>query len=47
LRREGFAPLAAKTIARIERNEIASPRGRSLEIIARKLGVSADQIETY
>jgi hypothetical protein len=47
LNRSAFAPLAAKTIARIERNEIETPHGKSLDIIAHRLGVPVDQIETY
>jgi len=47
LKRTDFAPLAAKTIARIERNEIAKPHGKSLEIIAQRLRVPVDDIETY
>ncbi len=47
LQRTDFAPVAAKTIARIERNEVAKPHGRTLETLARRLGVSADQIESY
>jgi hypothetical protein len=47
LKRGDFSPLAAKTIARIERNEIATPHGKSLKIIAQRLGVDADDIETY
>ena len=47
LKRSDFAPLAAKTIARIERNEIARPHGKSLEIIAQRIGVPVDDIETY
>ena len=47
LSRSAFTPLAAKTIARIERNEIEKPHGKSLDIIAHRLGVPVDQIETY
>lgn len=47
LQRTDFAPVAAKTIARIERSEVAKPHGRTLETIAQRLGVSADQIESY
>ena len=47
LNRSDFSPLAAKTIARIERNEIGKPHGKSLEIIAQRLRVPVDQIETY
>jgi hypothetical protein len=47
LRQGDFSPLPAKTIARIERGEVAKPHGRTLEQIARRLGVGADEIETY
>jgi hypothetical protein len=47
LARGDFAPLSAKTIARIERNEVEKPHGRTLEVIAGRLGVSTDQIESY
>lgn len=47
LSREDFPPLAAKTIARIERGEIGKPHGQTLEIIARRLGVDVDEIESY
>jgi hypothetical protein len=47
LNRSDFAPLTAKTIARIERNEIVRPHGKSLDTIAHRLGVPVDQIETY
>jgi hypothetical protein len=47
LSRDDFAPLVAKTIARIERNEVGKPHGNSLRIITQRLGVSVDQIETY
>lgn len=42
-----FAPLTAKTIARIERGEVAKPQGKTLGIIAQRLGVPADEIEEY
>jgi hypothetical protein len=42
-----FAPLTPKTIARIERNEVAKPHGKTLETLAKRLGVSPDQIESY
>jgi hypothetical protein len=47
LKRSDFTPLQAKTIARIERGEVETPQGKTLEKIARTLGVSSDQIETY
>ena len=43
LRRSDFAPLAEKSIARIERNEVGKPHGQSLKIIAQRLGVAVDQ----
>jgi len=47
LTREAFTPLSAKTIARIERNEIRRPHGKTLKAIARRLGVLPEEIETY
>lgn len=47
LKRSDFPGAASKTIARIERNEVGRPHGTTLEAIARRLGVRADQIETY
>ncbi|WP_406694686.1 helix-turn-helix domain-containing protein [Singulisphaera sp. Ch08] len=47
LTQEDFAPLAKKTIARIERNEVGKPHGKTLNVLAQRLGVSADQIESY
>lgn len=45
--RRDFAPLSAKSIARIERGEVARPRARTLGRIAKKLAVEPDAIETY
>jgi hypothetical protein len=36
-----------KEIARIERNEIAKPRAKTLGVIARRLGVKPEEIEHY
>ena len=47
LKQGDFAPLTAKTIARIERSEVEKPHGKTLQTIAQRLGVSADQIESY
>jgi hypothetical protein len=47
LERSDFAPLNAKTIARIERGEVEEPHDETLAIIAKRLGVRADQIKTY
>jgi hypothetical protein len=42
-----FSPLAARTIARIENNQVGKPHGKSLSIIASRLRVEPDAIETY
>lgn len=48
LRQSDFEPdVAAKTIARIENNEVAKPHGQTLRHIASKLRVEPEQIETY
>jgi hypothetical protein len=47
LRQDQFAGLSAKTIARLERNSSTKPRSRTLDIIARHLGVEPEEIETY
>jgi hypothetical protein len=47
LRLGDFAPLTAKTIARIERGEVEKPHGRTLARIAERLGVEPDEIESY
>jgi len=47
LGRGDFAPLSSKTIARIERNEIEKPHGKTLQAIAGKLGVASEEIGTY
>jgi AraC-like DNA-binding protein len=47
LKRNDFPPLSAKTIARIERNEIEKPHGATLLAIAERLGVSPDEIGEY
>jgi hypothetical protein len=47
LKQGDFAPLTAKTIARIERSEVEKPHGKTLQTIAQRLGVNADQIESY
>ncbi len=47
LRRSDFAPLSPKTVARIERNEIGKPHGRTLQTLADRLGVPPDEIATY
>lgn len=47
LKRHEFAPLDEKTIARIERNEIGKPHGKTLSVLADMLGVRPEDIETY
>jgi hypothetical protein len=47
LKRGDFAPVASKTIARIERGDVERPHGKTLETIAQRLSVPADQIESY
>jgi hypothetical protein len=47
LSREDFVPLAAKTIARIERNEVEKPHGKTLQGIAERLNVEPEEIESY
>jgi hypothetical protein len=47
LSRSDFASLSSKTIARIERGDVEAPRGETLEVIARRLGVPAGEIGSY
>jgi hypothetical protein len=47
LSRDDFAPVSAKTIARIERSDTERPRGKTLKAICRRLGVGPDEIATY
>jgi hypothetical protein len=47
LSRSDFSPLHAKTIARIERGDVEAPQGETLQVIARRLGVGAEDIKTY
>jgi hypothetical protein len=42
-----FHPLTARTIARIESNEVEMPHGKTLSKIAKRLGVEPDEIITY
>ncbi len=47
LGRDAFPKVTEKTLARIERNEVARPHRRTLERIAGTLGVSVEQLGTY
>jgi len=46
-KRSDFAPLSSKEIARLERNEIEKPHAKTLDVIAEKLSVRAEEIESY
>jgi hypothetical protein len=45
--RGDFAPISAKEIARLERDEIAKPHARTVHTIATRLGVTPEEIETF
>jgi hypothetical protein len=47
LRRTDFAPVSAKQVARIERNEVGKPHARTLKVIADRLGVQPEEIGSY
>ena len=47
LKRSDFAPISAKEIARIERSEVAKPHAKTLEAIAGRLGIRAEEIKEY
>lgn len=47
VQRNDFPGVAAKTIARIERNEIASPQAQTLAVIAERLGVRESDLGSY
>jgi hypothetical protein len=47
LRRSDFAPISSKEIARLERNEVENPHAKTLEILGTRLGVPAEEIESY
>jgi transcriptional regulator with XRE-family HTH domain len=37
----------SKEIARLERNEVEKPHARTLEVLAERLGVPANEIDSY
>jgi hypothetical protein len=45
--REDFPGVSPKTIARIERNEVDDPRPKTLQAIAKRLGVPEGELGTY
>lgn len=47
LSRSDFAPISAKTIARLEREEVEQPRDETLVSIAKRLGVALDEIKSF
>lgn len=47
IRRSGFSPVSSKEIARIERGEVKKPRKATLRALAKRLGVTPEEISTY
>ncbi|MDP6547095.1 MAG: helix-turn-helix transcriptional regulator, partial [Phycisphaerae bacterium] len=47
LRRDQFTGLSAKTVARIEQGEVTRVHRRTMNILADKLGVPSEEIESY
>lgn len=47
LTRSDFGALSEKTLARIERNESGRPRRSTLALVAKRLGVSLDELASY
>jgi hypothetical protein len=47
LKRSDFAPISSKEIARLERNEVATPHGKTLEVIAQRLEVRSEEIADF
>lgn len=47
LRQSDFPGLTAKEIARIERGEVRRPHQRTLDAIAKRMGVAVSEISTY
>lgn len=45
--RDDFPGVDAKTIARIERGEVERPQASTLAVIAKRLGVAADDLESF
>jgi lambda repressor-like predicted transcriptional regulator len=47
LRQNDFASVGAKVIARIERGEVKKPHQKTMTLIAKRLGVSPEEIGTF
>jgi hypothetical protein len=47
LKRSDFAPISLKEIARLERNEVGKPHAKTLAILASRLDVRPEEIESF
>ena len=47
LRQSDFPGITAKTVARIERGEVETPNAKTMAILAKRLGVEADQLAEF
>ena len=47
LKRTDFAPISSREIARIERNEVAKPHAKTLDALAKRLGVRPEDIGSF
>ena len=47
IRRSDFTPLSSKEIGRIERGDVKRPRKATLEALAKRLGVTPEELSTY
>ncbi len=47
IRRLDFSPVSSKEIARIERGEVKKPRKATIQVIAKRLGVTPEELLTY
>ena len=47
MKRSDFAPISLKEIARLERNEVGKPHAKTLGVLATRLDVSPEEIESY
>jgi hypothetical protein len=47
LTRSDFSGISAKSVARIERGEVSRPHDRTLRLLATRLGVHPEEIETF
>jgi hypothetical protein len=47
LKRSEFAPISLKEIARLERNEVGKPHAKTLGVLAARLNVRPEEIESF